>query len=105
MLRILQNVQTGSKASACDAGYVGSIPGSGRSPGEGNDNPLQYSCLGNPIQRNLVGYSPWDGKRAGHGLVTKPQQKYFNKQEAKYFNKNFLRNKINIKIYGEQNIK
>ena len=39
---------SGSKASACNAGDVGSIPGSGRSPGEGNGNPLQYSCLGNP---------------------------------------------------------
>ena len=33
------------------AGDVGSIPGSGRSPGEGNGNPLQYSCLGNPMDR------------------------------------------------------
>ena len=33
------------------AGNVGSIPRSGRSPGEGNDNPLQYSCLGNPMDR------------------------------------------------------
>ena len=33
------------KASACNAGDPGSIPGSGRSPGEGNGNPLQYSCL------------------------------------------------------------
>ena len=32
------------KASACKAGYPGSIPGSGRSPGEGNGNPLQHSC-------------------------------------------------------------
>ena len=32
-----------------NAGDVGSIPGSGRSPGEVNDNPLQYSCLGNPM--------------------------------------------------------
>ena len=41
------------------AGDVGSIPGSGRSPGEGNGNPLQYSCLGNPHgQRSLVCYSP-----------------------------------------------
>ena len=30
---------------------MGSISGSGRSPGEGNDNPLQYSCLGNPLDR------------------------------------------------------
>ena len=37
------------KASACNAGGLGSIPGSGRSPGEGNDNPLQYSCLENPM--------------------------------------------------------
>ena len=32
-----------------NAGEVGSIPGSGRSPGEGNGNPIQYSCLGNPM--------------------------------------------------------
>ena len=35
------------KASASNAGDLGSIPGSGRSPGEGNSNPLQYSCLEN----------------------------------------------------------
>ena len=35
------------KASACNAGDLGSIPGSGRSPGEGNGNPLHYSCLEN----------------------------------------------------------
>ena len=37
------------KASACNAGDPGLIPGSGRSPGEGNGNPLQYSCLENPM--------------------------------------------------------
>ena len=38
----------------------GSISGLGRHPGEGNDNPLQYSCLGKSHgQRSLVGYSPW----------------------------------------------
>ena len=37
------------KASACNAGDPGSIPGSGRSPGTGNGNPLQYSCLENPM--------------------------------------------------------
>ena len=37
------------KASASNAGDQGSIPGSGRSPGEGNGNPLQYSCLENPM--------------------------------------------------------
>ena len=37
------------KASACNAGDLGLIPGSGRSPGEGNGNPLQYSCLEDPM--------------------------------------------------------
>ena len=37
------------KASACNVGNLGSIPGSGRSPGEGNGNPRQYSCLENPM--------------------------------------------------------
>ena len=47
------------KASACNAGDLGSIPGSGRSPGEGNGNPLQYSCLEKSHgRRSLVGYSP-----------------------------------------------
>ena len=39
------------KASAYNAGDLGSIPGLGRSPGEGNDNPLQYSYLQNPMDR------------------------------------------------------
>ena len=39
------------KESSCNAGDPGSIPGSGRSPGEENGNPLQNSCLGNPLDR------------------------------------------------------
>ena len=39
------------KASACNVGDLGSIPRSGRSPGERNGNPLQYSCLENPMDR------------------------------------------------------
>ena len=39
------------KKPAAQAGDMGSIPGSGRCPGEGNDNPLQYSCLENPLDR------------------------------------------------------
>ena len=39
------------KGSACNAGDMGSIPGSEKSPGEGNGNPLQYSCLENPMGR------------------------------------------------------
>ena len=53
-----------SKESACNEGDPGSIPGSGRSPGEGNDNPLQYSCL-----ENLMDRGAW---QAVHG-VTKNQ--------------------------------
>ena len=48
------------KEYAYNAGYLGSIPGLGRSPGGGHGNPLQYSGLENPHgQRSLVGYSPW----------------------------------------------
>ena len=39
------------KESSCNAGDQGSIPGSGRSPGEGNGNPLQYSCLENSMDK------------------------------------------------------
>ena len=50
-------------ANAGDARDTGSIPGLGRSPGEGCGNPLQYSCLENPHgQRSQVGYSPWGHK-------------------------------------------
>ena len=52
------------------------IPVSGRSPGEGNGNPLQYSCLEDPMAR---GYRSWGCKRVGHNLVTKQQQQYFIK--------------------------
>ena len=41
------------KESACSAGDLGSIPGLGRSPGEGNGNPLQYTLLGNPMDRGV----------------------------------------------------
>ena len=40
-----------SNEPACNAGDLGSIPGSGRSPGEGNGYPLQYSCLENSMDR------------------------------------------------------
>ena len=43
-----------------NAGDMSLIPGLGRSPGEGSGNPLQYSCLGNPMdKRSLLGYSSW----------------------------------------------
>ena len=53
------------KVFAYNAGDPGSIPGLGRSPGEGNGNPLQYSCLEKSHgPRSLVGYSPWGCKES-----------------------------------------
>ena len=53
---------SGGKASAYNAGDLGSIPGSGRSPGEGNGNPLQYPCLENVMDREA-----W--RAAVHGVA------------------------------------
>ena len=47
-------------ASAGDRGDVGSIPGSGRSPGGGHGSPLQYSCLENSVDRGARGLKEWD---------------------------------------------
>ena len=51
-----------SNASVYNAGHQGSIPGSGRFPGEGNGNPLQYSCLENPMDRGA--WCPWGCKES-----------------------------------------
>ena len=56
-----------------NSGDAGSIPGSGRSPGEGTGYPLQYSCL-----RSLVGYSPW-GHKVGHDWMTNKSPVIFPK--------------------------
>ena len=57
------------KESAHNVGDLGSVPRLGRSPGGGHDNPLWYSCLGNPHgQRSLVGYSP-----RGHKELDMPE--------------------------------
>ena len=56
-----------SKVSACNAGDLGSIPGLGRSPGEGNGKPLQYSCLENPMDGGAM--CPW-GCRVVHDWAT-----------------------------------
>ena len=53
-------------ANAEDTRDEGLIPGSGRSPGGGNGNPLQESCLENPhAPRSLAGYSPWGCRESG----------------------------------------
>ena len=53
-------------ANAGDAREVGLLPGSGRSPGGGNDNPLQYSCLENPADREPGGLQSTGSQRVGH---------------------------------------
>jgi len=61
---------SGSKEFTCNAGDPGSIPGLGRSPGKGNGNPLQYSCLENFMDRGaqqapwLATPSPWGYKES-----------------------------------------
>ena len=62
-----------------NAGDMGSVPESGGSPRGGNDNPLQYSCLGNPMDRGAQ-QAAVHGVTKGirHDLVTKLQQKHIN---------------------------
>ena len=60
-----------SKESACSAGDLGSIPRSGGSHGEGNGNPLQYFCLGNPMGRGAWWATVHGVARVRHGLTTK----------------------------------
>ena len=55
---------------ACNAGDLGSIPGLGRSPGEGNDNPFQHSCLENPAEREAWQATVHGVTGVRHHLVT-----------------------------------
>ena len=66
-----------SKESACNAEDLGLIPGSGRSPGEGNGYLLQYSCLGNPMDRGAWWATVQGVARVGHDLVTKPPPRQY----------------------------
>ena len=65
-----------SKKSACNAD-LGLITGLGRSPGEGNGNPLQYSCLENLMERGTWQATVHRVTRVGHNLLTKPPPYYF----------------------------
>ena len=60
------------KKSACNEGDPGSISGSGRSPGEGNGNSLQYSGLENPMDRGDWQATIPGAAKVGHDLATKP---------------------------------
>ena len=64
----------GSKESICKEGNAGWIPEARRSPGQGNGNPLHYSCLGNLMDREAWRTTVHGVARAGHDLVTRPQQ-------------------------------
>ena len=57
-----------------NAGDSGSILGPGRSPGEGNGKPLQYSCLGNPMDRGAWCATSMGSQRVGHDLPSEQQQ-------------------------------
>ena len=64
-----------AKNLPANAGDSGSVPELERSPEVGNGNPLQYSCLGNPVDRGarrVLG--PWHRKRVGRDLATKQQK-------------------------------
>ena len=65
-------MSVGKESTSCNARDPGSIPGSGRSPGEGNVNRLQYSCLENPMDRGAWQATEHGITRVGHDLVTKP---------------------------------
>ena len=61
-----------SKDSTCSTGDTGSIPGLGSSSGKGNDNPLQYSCLGNPTDRGAWWAIVHGVRQVRHNLASKP---------------------------------
>ena len=77
MWKIRQYAISVGKESACNAEDPGWIPGSGRSPGEGNGNPLQYSCLENPMDRGAWQAIVCGVTRVGHVLVTKLPTNYY----------------------------
>ena len=60
-----------------NAGAVGWIPGLGRCPGEGNGNPLQYSCLGNPMERGARQATVHGLAKRRNSLATKQQNNWF----------------------------
>ena len=65
--------------STCNAGNLGSISGSGRTPGGGHGNPPQYSCVENPHgQRSLAGCSPWGHKELNTTKLLKTQHTHSN---------------------------
>ena len=66
--------------STCDAGDAGSIPGLGRSSGKGNDHPLWYSCLGNPMDREAWQVKSRGSQRVRHDWATECTHTHFISQ-------------------------
>ena len=61
---VVKNLPANAGDTRDSGSMAGSIPGLGRYPGRGNGNPLQYSCVENPMDRSLAGYSPWGCKES-----------------------------------------
>ena len=73
------------KESACSAGDPGSSPGSGRSPEEGNGNPLQGSYMGNPMDRGVWRAVVHEVARIRHDLATKERERLYWAQVCNFF--------------------
>ena len=92
------------KISAYQAGDSCSIPGSGRSPGKGNGNPLQDACQDNPMdRRSLAGYRPWGCTESNRTESTEQQQQ----QQHRYVSKIYCMKKVRNEFiyYGSINMK
>ena len=83
------------KESACKAGDIGVIPGLGRSPREGNGNPLQYSCLETPLDRGAWWATVHGGcKKSQTWLVTKQQKRMIISDKPQYLCAHLMKGKF-----------
>ena len=83
MIQLVKNLPAVQETACCIVD-LGLIPGLERSPGGGNGNPLQYSCLGNPMHRGARQGTVHGIQRIRHDLATKPPPNvYFRKEEFK----------------------
>ena len=89
------------KEYACNAGDPGSIPRSGRSPGEGNGNPFQYSCLDNSMGRGAWRAIVQGSQRVGHDWVTNTFNFHFLETSSNWpcgTEENFLKMRLRSKL-------
>ena len=77
----LKNCSSFAKESACSAGDLSLIPELGRSSGEGNGNPLQYSCLEDLMDRGVWQATVHGVTRVGHDIVTKERERMMLNQK------------------------